>query len=492
MRRGSFAGSSRLMDLKREKFLEYGGTSWGLSRETLISPLLTSDSRRCRPGALFVAKQGHTAHGEAYVQDAIRRGAAAVISEKALPGVATLVVPSVEYFEESVLPRLYDESLSKMKLIGVTGTKGKTTTAFFFYEAALKEGKAAAYIGTVGVYTKEGFLKRTLLTTPDIYELYALLEQLADLGHSLCVLEVSSHALDQGRIRGLRFQGAGFTNLSWDHLDYHHSMETYFDTKRKLFTSYNEGTSVINCDDPWGRRLRSSLESRQILCFGQKNGDVRFRKKGEGGDTLLTLSDGGAVRLGMPGEFNAYNAILAALLLKAAGSRSKEWSMGFNGVPGRLERLDGHGVDIYIDYAHSPDSLDKVLSLLAGEKRGRLITVFGCTGDRDRGKRPEMAKIASRFSDFVIITSDDPHSEDPFQICREVEAGMKSDFPYEVVVDREEAIRTALKKARNGDMVLIAGKGHERFQIFDGYEIPFNDREVVERLLKKRRTCGED
>ena len=479
------------MDLNREKFLQYGGISWGLPEETLFSLFLTSDSRKCIPGCLFIAKQGHVTHGEAFVEEAVRRGAAAVVSERTLPGIATLIVPSVEQFEESILPRLYEESLSKMKLIGVTGTKGKTTTAFFFYEAALREGTAAAYIGTVGVYTKEGFLKRSLLTTPDIYDLYALLEQLASLGHTLCVMEISSHALDQGRIRGLRFQGAGFTNLSWDHLDYHRSMEAYFETKKMMFTRYNEGVAVINCDDPWGRKLRSSLKGRKVLCYGQEAGEIRFVKKEGEGFTLITLSDGKSVRLGMPGEFNAYNAVLAALLLRAAGFHHKEWAMGFNGVPGRLERVEARGVDIYIDYAHSPDSLEKVLSLLFRKKRGRLITVFGCTGDRDRGKRPEMARIASRFSDCVIITSDDPHSEDPLQICREVETGMERDFPYVVIVDRKEAIREALKKARNGDMVLIAGKGHERFQIFDGYEIPFNDRDVVEELLKKRSVCGE-
>jgi len=479
------------MDLNRKKFLQYGGVSWGLEQEALRHPVLTSDSRRCVPGSLFVAKEGRSAHGEMFAQEAIKRGAAAVVTERDLPGIPSLIVPSVAMFEETILPRLYEKSLKQLKLVGVTGTKGKTTTAFFFYEAALEEGTAAAYMGTVGIYGKNGFLRRSLLTTPDIYDLYALLEELASSGHTLCVMEVSSHALDQGRIRGLHFQGAGFTNLSWDHLDYHHSMEAYFETKKLMFTRYNEGAAVINCDDSWGKKLCSSLEGRNILCFGKTGGEGRFVKEDRGDSALITISDGTTVRLGMPGEFNAYNAVLAAILLKTAGFHRKEWSMGFNGVPGRLERVDGGGREIFIDYAHSPDSLEKVLSLLSGKKKGRLITVFGCTGDRDRGKRPEMARIASHFSDYVIITSDDPHSEDPLQICREVEAGMASGFPYDVIVDRKEAIREALKNAGKGDMVLIAGKGHERFQIFDGYEVPYNDRDVVESLLNKRSVCGE-
>ena len=479
------------MDLNRETFLQCGGISWSLEQETLQPLILTSDSRRCVPGSLFVVKEGRAVHGEAFVQDALRRGAVGVVTEKAYPGIPSLTVPSVEVFEEAILPRLYEKSLSRLRLIGVTGTKGKTTTAFFFYEAALAEGAAAAYIGTVGVYGKNGFLKRSLLTTPDIYDLYALLEELVSSGHTLCVMEVSSHALDQGRIRGLRFQGAGFTNLSWDHLDYHLSMEAYFETKKKMFTLYNDGAAVVNCDDPWGKKLHASLKGRDVLCFGQNAGEGRFIKEESEDASRITLSDGSVVRLGMPGEFNVYNAVLAALLLKTAGFQRKEWTMGFNGVPGRLERVEGCGMEIYIDYAHSPDSLEKVLSLLSGKKRGRLITVFGCTGDRDRGKRPEMARIASRFSDYVIITSDDPHSEDPLQICREVETGMAEGFPYTVIVDRKEAVGEALKKAGNGDMVLIAGKGHERFQIFDGYEVPYNDRDVVESLLNKRSGCGE-
>jgi UDP-N-acetylmuramyl-tripeptide synthetase len=478
------------MDLDRSMFFLLGGSKWACPDKKVSFERLTSDSRSCRPGVLFVAKAGEKTHGEQYVRDALRHGAQAVVAERELPGASTLVVPSMEHFEKRMLPALYAETLEKIDLTGITGTKGKTTTAFFFYQGSLQNNIKAAYIGTVGFYTAEGFYKRNILTTPDIYDLYAWLKFFADSGHTHCVLEISSHAIVQGRIRGLSFQNIGFTNLSWDHLDYHHNMEEYFEIKKSLFTHYRSHHAFVNCDDPWGAQLKTSVS--EITGFGQTAGEIRFSWKKNESESLISLSTGESVRLGMPGEFNVYNAVLAALLLKSAGCPEKKWQMGFSGVPGRLERIDHDGIIIYIDYAHTPDSLEKVLALLSQKEHKQLITVFGCTGDRDKGKRPEMGRIAARFSDFVIITSDDPHGEDPLAICRDVAKGIQKGVPCEVRPDREEAISLALKKAQKGSIVLIAGKGHERFQIFDGYEVPMNDRETVESLLKVRRDCGED
>lgn len=441
---------------------------------------ITDDSRKVQPGFLFVAKKGFHDDGMRFVQDAFDKGAIAVISEQPLVNYPSIRVCSIYEFEKQFLSQFYNRAIEKMRFIGVTGTKGKTTTAFFMYEYLQQRGEPVCYIGTIGIYDKDRQSVRNLYTTPDVYSLYAILVEKYAQGHRLCVMEVSSHALAQHRINGLRYDVAGFTNLSHDHLDYHHTMEEYFSVKKTLFTQYLDGTAVVNCNDSYGAQLFAELNTNDSVGFGGEC-DEKYSVNEQKEYTHIQCKDF-SVQTGMPGTYNAENALLAAYLLRAAGFIENKYIFGMNGIPGRLEKVTAQGMTVYIDYAHSPDSLEKVLALLHTRKTHRLLTVFGCTGDRDRTKRPVMAQIAERYSDYVVITSDDPHSEDPEAICREVEQGMTGSH-YVVEPDRKKAITEALAYAQQGDIVLIAGKGHETVQIFDGYEIPFNDREVVEAFF---------
>lgn len=450
--------------------------------ETAVIEGITDDSRKVKSGSIFVVKQGFHDNGMRFIQDAMNNGALAVITEEKIDGIPSICVTSVVAFEQQFLSHFYNNVEKKMRFIGVTGTKGKTTTAFFMYEYLQQRGEPVCYIGTIGIYDKNMKSVRNLYTTPDVYSLYAILDEKHKQGHRLCIMEVSSHALAQHRINGLQYSVAGFTNLSHDHLDYHHTMEEYFSVKKTLFTRYLDGTAVINCNDSYGAQLFSELNKNDIVGFGGEQGK-QYTVIEENAHTCIEC-EGFSVYTGMPGTYNVENAILAAYMLQAAGFNDKEYAFGMNGIPGRLEKVTKRGITVYIDYAHSPDSLEKVLALLHSRKTHRLITVFGCTGDRDRTKRPIMAQIAEKYSDYVVITSDDPHSEDPEAICREVEVGM-SGAQHIVQPDRKKAIVSALNYAHEGDIVLIAGKGHETVQIFDGYEIPFNDRKVVEELFNQ-------
>ena len=446
---------------------------------------IVSDSRLVGRGFVFVAKQGCGSHGSAYAGQAMVNGAVFVISDVFIEGVPLLLVSDMCAFERTLLAELYGESLSGMDIVAVTGTKGKTTAAFIMYEDSVKDGKKASYIGTIGIYGMNGFLKRNAATTPDVYSLYALLRGLADSGHTVCYMEVSSHALEQRRVNGLTFKAAGFTNLSRDHLDYHGDMDSYFHAKKKLFREYEVGGAVINCDDERGNELYKELKAggRRVTGFGFERGDSRFTLARHVWGTVAR-GDGLTVTMKMPGDYNAYNAVMAALLMRESGCTKDEFVFGENGVPGRLEYIRGNGFGVYVDYAHSPDSLEKVLALVKGRSQRGLILVFGCTGDRDRGKRPLMAAVGEKYATHVIVTSDDPHGEDPESICAETASGFGPSASFEVNVDRRDAIKRSLEIAHEGDNIIIAGKGHERFQVFGDYELPFNDREVVEAFLK--------
>lgn len=445
---------------------------------------ITDDSRKVSKGALFIVKNGLHTSGFEFVQEAYKKGAVAIVSESSFSDFPYIKVSSLDGFEEFLLKKFFNLDFNKMKLVGITGTKGKTTTAFFIYEYLLKKGKSVGYIGTVGIYDKDGKHKRNFYTTPNLYELYPILSEFYNQDYEYCVMEVSSHALSQKRVKGLKFAVSVFTNLSHDHLDYHKTIENYFNEKKKLFAIYTKGVSVINLDDPYGEKLYKSLENK--IGFSKNRGDYLFAEE-EKGEVYTARGNMFDVDVKMPGEYNLYNGVAAALVLYKLGFESKNYSFGENGVPGRLEKIDAGEFTVYVDYAHSPDSLEKVLLLLNKYKKNRIISVFGCTGDRDREKRPIMGAIAERLSDFIILTSDDPHSEDPMQICKEIESGISKKDIYEIETDRALAIKKALNKANNGDIILLAGLGHQRYQIFDGYEIPFNDKDTVLSFLKKKK-----
>jgi len=442
---------------------------------------LTDDSRKVLPGYLFIAKRGFHDDGARFITDALEKGACAVVALEPPEGIPAVKVASVTDFEREALSEFYNGVEKKIRFAGITGTKGKTTAAFLLYEYLQSRGEAVCYIGTIGIYDKVRNSVRNLYTTPDVFSLYAVLDEKYKTGHSLCIMEVSSHALAQLRINGITYSVAGFTNLSHDHLDYHHTMEEYFNVKKTLFTDHLKGTAIINCHDNYGKRLFNELQEMDKIGYG--DGSAHPFTVHESKDITTINCCGFAITTGMPGPYNAENAVLAAYMLKTLGFDDMNYRFGMNGIPGRLEKISVRGITVYVDYAHSPDSLEKVLELLSSRATKRLITVFGCTGDRDRTKRPIMAAISEKYSDHTVITSDDPHSENPEAICREVEIGMTRKN-YTVEPDRKKAIAFALQYAEEGDIILIAGKGHEVVQIFDGYEVPYNDGDVVRELLR--------
>lgn len=457
---------------------------------TLDNPItgITDDSREVKKGYLFVVKKGFKTNGEKYISDALKNEAAGIVSNKEYKNVPSIRVKDVYKFEQMVLSLLYNQIEKEFEFIGITGTKGKTTTAFIIYNYLRKINRNVFYIGSLGVYDKSGknvSYRHETPTTPDIYDLYEILSKMGSTAHDIAVLEVSSHALDQRRVEGITFKATGFTNLTHEHLNYHENMGKYFEAKSLLFTNYNNDIAVINTYDKYGKKLYNKIQNKtsKIYTYGENNGRYLFKYQKDKKYNKIMV-DNKIIKTKMIGRFNIYNVVMAYFILKSLNYfKNNRNIIGEKQIPGRLEELKYNKVRIFIDYAHSPDSLEKVLKLLNRLKKKRIITVFGCTGDRDRTKRPIMGEIAEKYSDFFIITSDDPHSEDPFSICKEVAEGVSRDY-YIVEPDRKKAIYIALNKAKSFDIVLIAGKGHEQFQIFDNYKIPFSDKKVVQDFYK--------
>ncbi len=461
------------------------------------------DSRKIEPGYLFVALKGHNQDGHEYVGDALARGAVALIVEKPLPFEVTAAVIEVKDSRRalSILAKnFFEEPFQGMTLIGITGTNGKTTTSYLVESIFNATGFRCGVIGTVN-YRFGGHICAAPVTTPESLDLMRALRKMADSGVTHCVIEVSSHALDQGRVRDCPFRVAVFTNISRDHLDYHKTMDSYFMAKSKLFTGLNgEGpnppAAVINNDSREGKKL-VSLTPCPVLTYGMKeNCDIRpyqAKVSREGIEAALDTPAGRInIKSRLLGSFNLYNIMAAtgaAIALGTEPSAISEGISNLSSVPGRMELVDNpRGVTIVVDYAHTPDALSNVLKTLRELTCGKLITVFGCGGDRDKGKRPQMGRIAADMSDFVIITSDNPRSEDPVSIARDVEQGVVEHIPsygYVIELDRAIAIGRAIEMAGHEDVILIAGKGHETYQIIRGEIRPFDDREVARRLASE-------
>ena len=457
---------------------------------------ITCDSRQVRPGFLFVAVKGFTSDGHEYIGQAVRQGAAAVIAER-----------EVELFTETdwalvadtrrvlalLAARFYGHPSSKMKMVGVTGTNGKTTTTNLVASVLDAAGQKVGLIGTIHNRIGEKILPVTH-TTPESADLQHLLARMAGEGVETCVMEVSSHALALHRVEGCEFDVAIFTNLTQDHLDFHRDMEGYLDAKLKLFSSLaapgghkTKKDAVINADDPFaGRFIKATggtvhtygihdfadvrAEDIQVFASG-----VRFTVRGKWGCWPLALK--------LTGMFNVYNALGAFTALAAMGvppETIKDVLENTAGVPGRFELVNaGQDFSVIVDYAHTPDGLENILKTARQIAKGRLITVFGCGGDRDRTKRPLMGGIAAGYSDFSILTSDNPRTEDPITILRQIEEGVRAAAGkggYAVEPDRRTAIRLAVGMAHRGDVVVIAGKGHEDYQIIGTQKFPFDDR----------------
>ncbi len=467
------------------------------SLDTEVSGL-AYDSRKAGPGIAFVALRGTHADGHAYISKAIELGAAAIIAEQAPPDDVTIPwvhVRSSRIALAQAAAALNGHPAKGLTIAGITGTNGKTTTAFLthhlFNAAQLRSG----LLGTV-FYDLGGEQVPATHTTPESLEIQGLLAAMRDNGCRACAMEVSSHALDQDRTYGLPFAAAIFTNLTQDHLDYHGTMEQYFEAKVRLFdqaAAVPKSSLIINADDSWGRKLIQRFEhTGRVTRFGFGVGcdfravNVRYDLTG----TTFELEARGRsflVRSPLIGDFNVYNSLAALAAAHGVGLNLREAVSNMQKapqVPGRLERVsENNRFQVFVDYAHTPDGLVNALRTARALRPRRIITVFGCGGDRDRTKRPKMAAAAEEGSDICVLTSDNPRTEDPQQILDDAKAGFARPKSHAIIADRREAIKAALAGAWEGDIVLIAGKGHEDYQDINGKKHPFDDRRVARQIL---------
>jgi UDP-N-acetylmuramoyl-L-alanyl-D-glutamate--2,6-diaminopimelate ligase len=453
---------------------------------------LEYDSRRVQPGFLFFAFPGAKTDGRQFAAAALEKGAVAVVSESAGPWL------QAEHGRQALAlaaRNFYHAPDARLGITGVTGTNGKTTTTFLTDSVLRHAGKTTAVIGTVE-YRLAGKIRPAVNTTPESLDLYRLFAELETLGGTHVTMEVSSHALALGRTYGVQFHTAVFTNLTRDHLDFHRTMEDYFAAKHLLFSP--EGAAppqwaVINHDDAYGRRIHPAPSSR-VLAYGFEEGaDVQAVDMRSGFDglhfTILHAGQRIEMRSPLVGRINVYNILAASC---AALSYGLDWNMIAQGiaeappVPGRFERVDeGQPFLVVVDYAHTDDALRNVIAVARGLNPNRVITLFGCGGDRDRAKRPLMGAAAGEASDFVVLTSDNPRSEDPIAIMNDALVGLRRyDTPHLIEPDREKAIRAAIRQATSGDIVILAGKGHEPYQVLKDKTISFDDREVARAVLR--------
>jgi UDP-N-acetylmuramoyl-L-alanyl-D-glutamate--2,6-diaminopimelate ligase len=470
---------------------------------------VTGDSREVVPGTVFFALPGVKADGHAFAAEAARRGAVAVVAERRVDCAPALLLlaPSGRRAMAVAAANLLGRPADALRLAGVTGTNGKTTVTWLVEACARAAGLPIGVMGTV-THRFPGVVRTASHTTPESTEIQALLAEMRDAGAKAAVLEVSSHALAQERVAGMRFAVAGFTNLTRDHLDYHGDMEGYFAAKRRLFTEHLApgGTAVVNAHDPWGAKLADQLgPGRTVWRYGTRGEDV-LRATG-----VRTGLDGIEARFGTPagelairsplvGAHNVENLLCAAGMAVALGLPPAAIERGLSecaGAPGRLERISARGIDVFVDYAHTDDALGRALAALRALSPRRLLCVFGCGGDRDHGKRPLMGLAAGRGADLAIVTSDNPRTEDPDAIIGEIlpglaeaecprldrAAALRGERGFAVEPDRRAAIRLAIEAARPGDAVLVAGKGHEDYQVVGAVKHHFDDREEARAAL---------
>jgi UDP-N-acetylmuramoyl-L-alanyl-D-glutamate--2,6-diaminopimelate ligase len=460
---------------------------------------ITADSRAVKEGFVFVAVKGAAADGHRFISEAAKRGARVIIAQDPEVKTPESQTPFLVQVKDTrlALARLaaefYGHPSNRMKVTGITGTNGKTTVAYLI-EALVKEaGFSVGAIGTVDYRFKDTVIP-SKNTTPGPVELQSLLAKMLESGVNYAVMEVSSHALAQERVEGIEFHSAIFTNITQDHLDYHHTREEYFQAKSKLFRNiHSSAYAVINNDDPYAARLKE-LTKTQIVTYGiTNNSDIMASKiKFDISHTEFILRDNISQRqlrlkTQLIGIFNTYNILSAVAWALKDGLDVKTTVSAlekFNYVPGRLERIDSGALfEIFVDYAHTEDALKNAINTLRQLTAKRLIVVFGCGGERDRTKRPKMGKVVTESADLAVITSDNPRSEDPKEIIADIKQGIKKDNYY-VFVDRREAIKKGLTLARPGDIVLLAGKGHENYQILKDRRLEFDDREVARQCLK--------
>lgn len=457
---------------------------------------MTIDSRKAGEGVLFVAMVGMTVDGHKFIPSAYDKGSKAVLIEHPIDNIPDdLTVIQVDNARDALAVmagNFYNHPSKSLNMIGVTGTNGKTSTTYFIESVLSHINRKTAVIGTVEI--RIGGKKREIdfatSTTPDTIELNQMLRIMADESCDDVVMEVSSHSLELKKVKGIDFNVGVFTNLTQDHLDFHKTMENYCKAKAKLFKMCHYG--VINADDPWADKIaegatcdimtysidkQSDLQAKDIEYLMDR---VHFTVNINGSDVRFELK--------VPGRFSVYNALAAIGAMLSMGIDVENIKEGINnikGVPGRIQNIpNDKGFNVIVDYAHTPDGLENIINAVREFTKGRIITVFGCGGDRDRTKRPIMGKIVAELSDIAVVTSDNPRSEEPNSILKEIEVGVKPITDnYEMIVDRKEAIKKAIQMAQKGDSVIIAGKGHENYQILGDKTIHFDDAEVAKEIL---------
>lgn len=476
------------------------------SKEVEITGIC-ANSKLVAPGNLFIAKKGKSEDGAHYIPEAIAAGAAAVLTDiydPSLKNVAQLIHPQVAAIEGLVAASYYQFPSNDLFMVGITGTNGKTTTTFLVKHFLDKLRGPCGLIGTIEYIIGQHRYQATR-TTPDVTSNHKMLREMLIQGCQSAAMEVTSHALDQGRVENIEYDVAVFTNLTLDHLDYHATMEEYCAAKNKLFRSLKKNPkkgnfpkklAIVNLDSPWTKKIIEGCPV-PVMTYGlEGNADLKAIdvKLTSAGTEFQFLYRGEKFPCTLPliGRFNVYNCLAATAVALAQGTPLEGIIPLISAIPpvmGRLQPVPNRfGLKIYIDFAHSDDALANVLECLKELKTGKIITVFGCGGDRDRSKRPKMARVAEEFSDLSIVTSDNPRNEEPDQIAREVVQGFTSPSSYLIELDRKNAIRKALEIATPQDIVLIAGKGHETYQIFSHKKVEFDDAKVAGQLCEELRS----
>ncbi|MEW6456958.1 MAG: UDP-N-acetylmuramoyl-L-alanyl-D-glutamate--2,6-diaminopimelate ligase [Acidobacteriota bacterium] len=460
---------------------------------------ITHNSKEVKQGFIFIAIKGMNFDGNNFIEEAINRGAGCIVSEMPPKANMTWVQVNDSRSALSRMSKIFFENPSeKLNLIGVTGTNGKTSVTFMMKDILEEAGLLPGIIGTLSYQwlDKEIVADRT---TPEADQITKILNEMVSDGITHCAMEVSSHSLELKRVEDLNFKIAIFTNLTGDHLDYHGTMENYYRAKKKLFSLLDEknGWAIINVDDQYGKRLITELNSCYLLYSVNEKSDVYPVKYNLGKDGIKSLVytplgefEIESSLLGKPNLYNLLACIGACLSLKIPLEKISYGIRKIGDIKGRLELVPNDlGLNVFVDYAHSDDSLRNILETVRELKPKRIILVFGAGGDRDRLKRPRMGEVAAKSADFTIITSDNPRSENPIDIIKDIEVGFNKikSTDYTILPDREEAIFKAIEMAEDGDAVIIAGKGHENYQVFKDKILPFSDREVAERALKVKR-----
>ena len=437
------------------------------------------NSKEINEGDTFIAIKELNGDGHKYVMDAIKRGASTVIVEDGDYSVNTIKVKNSKKYLEEYLENNYYDKIKQLKLIGITGTNGKTTTSYLIYQALNKLNIKCAYIGTIGFYTDE--IKQLKNTTPNLYELYNMLLECVNKGYTYVVMEVSSQGISMGRVNTLIFDYVVFTNLTQDHLDYHHTMIDYVMEKQKLFKMTNNSFAIINSDDKYKDYFM--LDNKNIT-YGKSSSDyvISDIKSSLTGTTFNLNNE--IYKTKLIGEYNVYNLVIVIILLKLLNvDNINKVIEELTTPPGRMDIIRYNDNNIVVDYAHTPDAVEKIIKEVSKIEHNRIITLVGCGGNRDKTKRPIMGDIATKYSDYVIFTSDNPRFEKPKKILKDITCKLDKNN-YKIIVNRKKAIKKAIQMLEKNDILLLLGKGHEEYQVIKDKKLPFSDKKIVLNYIR--------